>query len=129
MAGGARKAPLYTETLERYTQLSRYAIRHLDNTDLQSLTPVSIESALNTLRNSGGRKDEVHPLGRPPSARTVRHVAFVVHDSLEVAVRWGTLPTNPMDRVAYQSRKTRIPRRVTSKSRTMLGISPDILMR
>jgi hypothetical protein len=78
------------KTVARYTQLSRYALRHPGNIDLHSLTPVSIESALSALRNSAGRKDEVHPLGRPLSARTVRHVAFLVHDSLEAAVRWGT---------------------------------------
>jgi len=98
------------KTLERYTQLSRYAISHLGNTDLHSLTPVSIETALNALRNSGGRKDEVHPLGRPLSARTVRHVAFLVHDSLEAAVRWGTLPTNPMDRVVLPKPERKEPK-------------------
>ena len=60
------------KTFERYTQLSHYALRYLGNIDLKSLTPVSIEGALNALRNSGGRKDELHPLGRPLSARTVR---------------------------------------------------------
>jgi hypothetical protein len=85
--------------LERYTQLRRYALGHLGNIDLHGLTPVMIEGALNALRNSGGRKDEVHPLGRPLSARTVRHVALLVHDSLETGVRWGTLATTSMDRV------------------------------
>jgi integrase len=98
------------KTLERYTQLSRYALRHLGNIDLHSLTPVSIESALNALRNSGGHADELHPLGRPLSARTVRHVAFLVHDSLEAAVRWGTLPMNPMDRVVLPKPERKEPK-------------------
>jgi integrase len=63
------------------------------------MAPLAIESMLNSLLDSGGRKDETHPNGRPLSARTVRHVAFVIHDSHESAVRWGLLPLNPMDRV------------------------------
>ena len=98
------------KTFERYTQLGRYALRYLSNVDLESITPVSIESALNALRNSGGRKDEMNPLGRPLSARTVRHVAFLVHDSLEAAVRWGTLSSNPMDRVILPKPERKEPK-------------------
>jgi len=62
-------------------------------------TYLAIESMLNNLLDSGGRKDQTHPDGRPLSPRTVRHIAFLIHDSLESAVRWGILPANPMDRV------------------------------
>jgi hypothetical protein len=103
------------KTLERYTQLSRYALRYLGNVDLGSLTPVSIESALNALRNSGGRTDEVHPVGRPLSTRTVRHVASLVHDSLEAGVRWGILPTNPMDRVVLPKPERKEPKRYSTR--------------
>ena len=98
------------KTLERYTQLSRYALRYFGKVDLHRLSPALIESTLTALRNSGGRIDEVHPLGRPLSARTVRHVAFLIHDSLEAAVRWGTLPANPMDRVVLPKPERKEPR-------------------
>ena len=77
---------------------------------------VSIESALNSLRNSGGRKDETHPLGRPLSAKTVRHIAFLVHDSLGAAVRWGTLATNPMDRVVLPKPERKEPKVLDDES-------------
>ncbi len=70
------------KTLERYAQLGQYAIRHLGEIELQSLTPMAIESILNNLLDCGGRKDQIHPNGRKLSPRTVRHIAFLVHDSL-----------------------------------------------
>jgi integrase len=87
------------KTLERYIQLGQHATRYLGDMPLQSLAPQVIESMLNSLLDSGGRKDQTHPDGRPLSPRTVRHIAFLIHDSLESAVRWGILPANPMDRV------------------------------
>jgi hypothetical protein len=80
------------KTLERYRQLGQHAKTYLGDTQLQSIAPLAIESMLNTLLDSGGRKDKGHPDGRPLSARTARHVAFLIHDSLESAVRWGILP-------------------------------------
>jgi integrase len=87
------------KTLERYLTLGRHPTKLIGESELQSLAPLAIESMLNNLLDSGGRKDEPHPNGRPLSPRTVRHVAFLIHDSLESAVRWGILPANPMDRV------------------------------
>ena len=87
------------KTLERYRQLGQHAKKYLGDTQLESLAPVAIESMLNNLLKSGGPKDQAHPDGRPLSARTARHVAFLIHDSLESAVRWGILAVNPMDRV------------------------------
>jgi integrase len=87
------------KTLERYAQLGQHATKYLGDAELQSLAPITIERMLNNLLDSGGRKDEAHPNGRPLSPRTVRHVAFLVHDSIEAAVTWGILPANPMDRV------------------------------
>jgi integrase len=87
------------KTLERYVTLGRHVTNYLGETELQSLAPLAIESMLNSLRDSGGRKDETHPNGRPLSPRTVRHIAFLIHDALEFAVRWGLLHANPMDRV------------------------------
>ena len=54
---------------------------------------------LNDFLDLGGLKDQAHPDGRPLSPRTARHIAFLIHDSLESAVRWGIPPANPMDRV------------------------------
>jgi integrase len=87
------------KTLERYVTLARHATKYLGEVELQSLAPLAIESILNSLLDSGGRKDETHPNGRPLSPRTVRHIAFLIHDSFESAVRWSLLPANPMDRV------------------------------
>jgi integrase len=87
------------KTLERYVTLGRHATKYLGEIELQSLAPLAIESTLNNLIDSGGRKDEIYPDGRPLSPRTVRHIAFLIHDSLQSAVRWGLLPANPMDRV------------------------------
>jgi integrase len=87
------------KTLERYVTLARHATKFLGESELQSLAPLAIESMLNHLLDSGGRKDEAHPNGRPLSPRRVRHIAFLMHDSFESAVRWGLLPANPMDRV------------------------------
>jgi integrase len=86
------------KTLERVT-LGRHATKYLGETELQGLAPLAIETMLNILLESGGRKDETHPNGRPLSPRTVRHIAFLIHDALQSAVRWGLLPANPMDRV------------------------------
>lgn len=90
---------VHQKTLERYGQLGQHAAKYLGDIDLRSIAAMAIESMLNELMDSGGRKDEAHPNGRPLSPRTVGHIAFLVHDSLEAAVRWGMLPTNPMDRV------------------------------
>jgi integrase len=98
------------KTLERYGQLGQHATKYLGDTPLQSLAPVAIESMLNSLLDSGGRKDETHPNGRPLSPRTVRHIAFLIHDSIEAAVRWGILPTNPMDRVVLPKAEKKEPR-------------------
>jgi integrase len=87
------------KTLERYVTLARHATNFLGESELQNLAPLAIESMLNNLLDSGGRKDETHPNGRPLSPRTVRHIAFLMHDSFECAVRWDLLPANPMDRV------------------------------
>jgi integrase len=87
------------KTLERYVTLGRHATNYLGESELQNLAPLAIEGMLNNLLECGGRRDETHPNGQPLSARTVRHVAFLIHDALESAVRWGILPANPMDRV------------------------------
>jgi hypothetical protein len=69
------------KTLERYTQLSRYAISQFGETDLHSLTPNSIEGALSALRNSGGRK--------------TRRIRFVIHSQRELSVTLAFYFTNP----------------------------------
>jgi hypothetical protein len=55
------------KTLERYVQLGQHATRYLGDRDLQSLAPVAIESMINSLLDSGGRKDETYRVvGRSP---------------------------------------------------------------
>ncbi len=98
------------KTLERYLTLGRHATKYLGETELRSLAPLEIESMLNNLLDSGGRRDETHPNGRPLSPRTVRHIAFLIHDSLETAVRWGILQGNPMDRVVLPKTEKKVIR-------------------
>jgi integrase len=106
--------------LERYGQLGQCAIRYLADTELQNLTAMAIESMLNNLLDSGGRKEATHPNGRPLSARTVRHVAFLVHDCLESAVRWGILSANPMDRVVLPKAEKKEVRALDKQSLSQL---------
>ena len=93
---GRRCAPT---TLQRYRQLGAYAVGKVGSVQLEKLPPMRIETSLNALQDCGGRKDSKHPNGRPLEAITVRNIGFVVHGSLQTAVRWGLLPINPMDRV------------------------------
>jgi integrase len=108
------------KTLERYGQLGQHATKYLGETDLQSLAPMAIQNTLNNLLDFGGRKGEAHPNGRPLSPRTVRHIAFLVHDCLESAVRWGMLPANPMDRVVLPKAEKKEVRALDKQSLSQL---------
>ncbi len=87
------------KTLERYRELGAYAIRRLGETELDKLEPLEIQKTVNALQDAGGAKSAAFPNGRPLSAKTVRHIGFLVHGCLQTAVKWGVLNTNPMDRV------------------------------
>jgi integrase len=84
---------LEVTTVEGYIKKGAYAKQHFGSVALVKLTPLEIESALNTLRDQGGRN------GGPLSAKTVREVAAVVNATLNAAIRWGALDFNPMRRV------------------------------
>lgn len=87
------------KTVERYRQLGEYAKRHFGGILLGELQPMRIEQAMNSLHDHGGQKSTAHPEGRPLSAKTVRHIGFLVNDVLETALRWGVIDVNPMNRV------------------------------
>jgi hypothetical protein len=89
------------KTLERYEQLADYAVRKFGSVEIQKLAPMLLEKCFNELLTHGGRE------GRALSARTVRHVAFVVHGCLETALRWGLIAVNPMNRVELPKHEKR----------------------
>lgn len=91
------------KTLERYRELAAYMTRPLGEVQLDQLTPLKIQETIDNLQDSGGRRTKEHPRGQPLSAKTVRHIAFVVHGCLESAVRLEVLSANPMDRVELPS--------------------------
>jgi integrase len=84
------------KTVERYRQLAAYILPHLGATRLQDLSALTIERVLNHLKDFGGwnRKAKAN---RPLSAKTVRHIAGLVHVALETAIRWKLLKINPVD--------------------------------
>lgn len=47
----------------------------------------------------GGQKSNIYHNGKPLSAKTVRHIGFLVNDAFEDAVRLGVLSVNPIARV------------------------------
>ncbi len=81
------------KTIEAYGQQGAYAKRCFGDVAIYALQSMRIEQSINQLRARGGKN------GRPLSVKTVRHIAFVINASLETAVRWGLLQTNPMKRV------------------------------
>jgi integrase len=87
------------KTQERYCELGAYALRYFGAVQIQKLTPMIVEKAVNDLLDRGGRPSTDSPNGSPLSPNTVRNIAFVVNGALSLAVRWGLLQTNPMDRV------------------------------
>jgi integrase len=86
------------KTVERYRQLAAYILPHIGTTKLQDLSALMLERIFNRLKDSGGwnRKTKT---ARPLSAKTVRHIAGLVHVALETALRWKLLKTNPVDGV------------------------------
>jgi hypothetical protein len=86
------------KTVERYRELAQYLLPHLGAVRLADLTPLMIERTLNLLKDRGGRHRRTGE-PRPLSSRTVRHIAGLLSVSLNTALRWGLLPSNPMQRV------------------------------
>lgn len=81
------------KTVERYRQLAQYVLPHVGQVPLKDLAPRTLERLYGRLRDGGGKG------GRPLSARTVRHVAGLVHVALQTGVRWKLLRFNPADAV------------------------------
>jgi integrase len=95
------------KTIERYGELGAYAIRQVveisgntvlfGDVPLDKFGPMQMELVINSLADRGGQKTKEHPDGRPLSAKTVRHIACVVHGCFEKAVKWQLINRNPMD--------------------------------
>jgi integrase len=89
------------KTAERYRQLWSYADPMLSGVQLREVNTLMLERLYNRLRDSGGRvrsrkaKEATPNATRPLSARTVRHVAGLIHVALNTAVRWKLLKINP----------------------------------
>jgi integrase len=82
-----------TNFMRRYIEpgLGRFPVGRLRTEDIDRL--------YRELRKRGGQN------GKPLAPATVRRVHVIVHRSLEQAVRWGWIPTNP----AHKAQVPRIP--------------------
>jgi integrase len=84
------------KTVERYRQLAAYILPHIGNTKLQDLSALMLERVFNRLKDAGGRNRKTKET-RPLSAKTVHHIAGLVHVALDTAMRWKLLKINPVD--------------------------------
>lgn len=86
------------KTVERYRQLVKYLLPHIGGTKRQELSALMLERVFNRIKDAGGwNRKEKAP--RPLSAKTVRHIAGLVHVALSTALRWKLIKTNPVDGV------------------------------
>lgn len=86
------------KTVERYHQLAAYVLPHIGATKLQDLSALALERVLNGVKDSGGHNRKTKA-ARPLSAKTVRHIAGLLHVAFETAIRWKLLKSNPVDGV------------------------------
>jgi integrase len=86
------------KTVERYRQLANYILPHIGTTKFQDLSALALERVFNHLKDSGGWNRKAKK-SRPLGAKTVRHIAGLVHVALETAIRWKLLKVNPVDGV------------------------------
>ena len=86
------------KTVERYHELAAYILPHIGHVRLQDLTALALERVFNRLKDSGGR-DRKTKAARPLSAKTVRHIASLVHAAMDAAIRWKLIKSNPVDGV------------------------------
>jgi hypothetical protein len=86
------------KTVERYRQLAAYVVPHIGGTKIQDLSALTLERVFNRLKDAGGRHRRTKQ-PRPLSAKTVRHIAGLLHVALETAIRWKLLKANPVDGV------------------------------
>jgi integrase len=102
------------KTLERYRQLAAYVVKTLsDEPSALSLTPIAdlthqqLEAMLyGLLKAKGKRRKHI-------SARTVRHVAGLLHVALNKAFKLELIPANPMLRVELPSVEKKDARSLT----------------
>jgi len=86
------------KTVERYRELAAYVLPHIGATKLQDLSALTLERVFNRLKDAGGWNRKTKQ-ARPLSAKTVQHIAGLVHVALETAIRWKVLKSNPVDGV------------------------------
>ncbi len=86
------------KTVERYRQLAAYVLPHIGMMRLQDLSALALERVFNHLKDSGGW-DRKAKARRQLSAKTIRHIAGLVHVALDTAIRWKLLKVNPVDGV------------------------------
>jgi integrase len=93
---------LEPKTAERYAEMMQYVRHQLGTIPLLGLKPIVLQSAFNTLHDSGGKD------GRKLSARTVRNIATTFSAALNKAIIWSTEPDflfNPMKKVTLPKLK------------------------
>lgn len=96
------------KTIERYKELAGYMLRKIGATPLNQVGTMAIRIALNELQEHGGRKTEEHPDGKPLAPKTVREIAFILHNCMETAIEWGLITKSPMD--ALKKKLPKVPK-------------------
>jgi integrase len=94
------------KTVERYRQLAKYILPHIGTTRLQDLSALMLERVFNRIKDAGGW-DRKAKAARPLSAKTVRHIAGLLHVALSTALRWKLIKANPVDGVQLPKVKKR----------------------
>jgi integrase len=83
------------KTVERYRQLAAYVFPHIGAVRLQDVSTLMLQRLFNKMKESGGR-DRKTKNPRPLAAKTVRHIAGLIHGALGTAIEWGLIKTNPV---------------------------------
>jgi integrase len=83
------------KTVERYRQLAAYTYPHIGAVRLQEISTLMLQRVLNKLKESGGH-DRKTKQPRPLSAKTIHHIASLIHAALDIAIEWSLLKTNPV---------------------------------
>jgi integrase len=85
------KTKVAARTIERYGELVRLVVPHVDRVRLNDLRSLDLEQVYARLLTNGGKG------GRPLSTRTVHHVHAALRKAFGDAVRWGRLSRAPTD--------------------------------
>jgi integrase len=81
------------KTLERYQDLSQYAVRMIGSEPIQELDTLRLQNVIDALKARGGSGRRQ---GKPLSAKTVREIASVMNQVFKHAVRMKAIRFNPM---------------------------------